>query len=534
MATRAKEIESRPIDTNYSGKPSNNITKGLPKDIQSICPDPDCGRVIAARMFEQHGKVYMEKTCPDHGYFKDLYWSDVELYLKAEKWEFGDGKGLMNPNTQCRSCPSDCGICDNHLSHTSLDNIDLTSRCNLDCPICFANSNSTGRVYEPSKDEVMNMLDLYRAEQPVYGRMVQFSGGEPTLHPDFFEIIAGAKERGFSHIQIASNGLKFADQEFTERAAEAGLHTIYLQFDGVEDEVYIKTRGRPLMEIKEKVIEAVRKTGIKIVYVPTIAGGINDHQVGPILEHALANIDVLSGISYQPVSLVGRISTEEREKLRYTLPDLAADIEKQTGICKKDDWYPLSFVSPISKIISALRGSETVNVSCHPHCSLGTYLFIEQGTGRPVPITQFVDVEGMFMELDRLASKTKSSRFKRFAQMNAFYRIQKFFKKDKAPKGMDFTKFLQTLDGFFDKDAGRGEKDGTYTNKTLLVAGMHFMDNYNYDLERVRRCVIHYATPENRIVPFCAYNGGLCHRTDIEAKHSVSLDEYKKARKQRA
>ena len=534
MATRAKEIESRPIDTNYSGKPSNNITKGLPKDIQSICPDPDCGRVITARMFEQHGKVYMEKTCPDHGYFKDLYWSDVELYLKAEKWEFGDGKGLMNPNTQCRSCPSDCGICDNHLSHTSLGNIDLTSRCNLDCPICFANSNSTGRVYEPSKDEVMNMLDLYRAEQPVYGRMVQFSGGEPTLHPDFFEIIAGAKERGFSHIQIASNGLKFADQEFTERAAEAGLHTIYLQFDGVEDEVYIKTRGRPLMEIKEKVIEAVRKTGIKIVYVPTIAGGINDHQVGPILEHALANIDVLSGISYQPVSLVGRISTEEREKLRYTLPDLAADIEKQTGICKKDDWYPLSFVSPISKIISALRGSETVNVSCHPHCSLGTYLFIEQGTGRPVPITQFVDVEGMFMELDRLASKTKSSRFKRFAQMNAFYRIQKFFKKDKAPKGMDFTKFLQTLDGFFDKDAGRGEKDGTYTNKTLLVAGMHFMDNYNYDLERVRRCVIHYATPENRIVPFCAYNGGLCHRTDIEAKHSVSLDEYKKARKQRA
>jgi uncharacterized radical SAM superfamily Fe-S cluster-containing enzyme len=530
MATRAKDIESRPIETNYSGKPINNITKGLPKHVESLCPDPDCGKVITARMFEQDGKVYMEKTCPEHGYCKDLYWSDVELYLKAEKWEFGDGKGLMNPNTRCESCPSDCGICDNHLSHTALGNIDLTNRCNLNCPICFANSNSTGKVYEPSKEEVMNMLELYRAEKPVYGRMVQFSGGEPTLHPDFFEIIEGARGLGFSHIQVASNGLKFTDQEFTDRAAEAGLHTIYLQFDGVEDEVYVKTRGRPLVEIKEKAIEAVRKAGMKIVYVPTIAGGINNHQVGPILEHALANIDVLSGISYQPVSLVGRISTEERERLRYTLPDLARDIEEQTGICKKEEWYPLSFVTPISKIISALRGAETVHISCHPHCSLGTYLFIEHGTGRPIPITQFVDVEGMFIELDKLAARTKTSRFKRFAQMNAFYKIQKFFNKDKAPKGMDFTKFLQTLDGFFDKDAGRGEKDGTYTNKTLLVAGMHFMDNYNYELERVRRCVIHYATPANRIVPFCAYNGGQCHRYPIEAKYSVSLDEYKKAR----
>ncbi len=115
--------------------------------------------------------------------------------------------------------------------------------------------------------------------------------------------------------------------------------------------------------------------------------------------------------------------------------------------------------------------------------------------------------------------------------MNAFYKIQKFFDKSKAPKGMDFTKFLQTLDGFFDKEAGRGEKDGTYTNKTLLVAGMHFMDAYNYDLERVRRCVIHYATPAGRIIPFCAYNGGAVHRTTIERQFSIPMDDYKAGRR---
>jgi hypothetical protein len=526
MSILSRSVESLPVDTTYTGSPINNITRGLPKNIQSICPE--CAKVIPARMFEENGKVYMEKTCPEHGYVKDLYWSDVELYLKADKWVFGDGKGLQNPFTYSEVCPKDCGLCQNHTSHTSLGNIDLTNRCNLTCPICFANANVTGRVYEPSKEEVFQMLKLYRTEQPVSGRMVQFSGGEPTLHPDFFEIIVEAKKIGFSHIQIASNGIKLADPDFAARAAEAGLHTVYLQFDGVDDRVYKITRGRPLFALKEKAIQSIRRAGMKIVFVPTIAGGINEDQVGPILRYALENIDVLSGISYQPVSLVGRISKAERESLRFTLPDLARCIEEQTGICNKDDWYPLSFVSPISKIISALRGAETVNISCHPHCSLGTYLFIEHGTGRAIPITRFVDVEGMFSELEKIAEKAKASRFKRFAQMSAFYKTQKYFNKEKAPKGLDFTKFLQTLDGFFDKEAGRGEKDGTYTNKTLLVAGMHFMDAYNFDLERVRRCVIHYATPGGKIIPFCAYNGGLVHRTAIESQFSIPMEEYKK------
>ena len=528
MATVPKEIASRPVDTTYTGAPINNITKGLPKQVESICPE--CGMVILARLFEEDGKVYMEKTCTEHGYVKDLYWSDVEMYLKAEKWEFGDGHGLRNPNRETTgNCPEDCGICGHHSSHTALGNIDLTNRCNLGCPICFANANVTGKVYEPSKEQVLEMLRLYRAEDPVAGRMVQFSGGEPTIHPDFFEIIRASKELGYSHIQVASNGIKFARLEFAERAAEAGLHTIYLQFDGVDDKIYRQIRGRPLMEIKEKAIDNARRAGMKIVFVPTIVGGINEDQVGKILLYALENIDVLSGISYQPVSLVGRINARERERMRFTLPDLARCIEEQTGICVKSDWYPLSFSTPISKIIGAVRGAQTVYISCHPHCSLGTYLFIEQETGRAVPITRFVDVEGMFKELDRIAARTNASRFKRFAQMNAFFKIQKYFDKDKAPKGLDFTRFLQTLDGFFDKDAGRGEKDGTYTNKTLLVAGMHFMDSYNYELERVRRCVIHYATPAGRIIPFCAYNGGHVFRQRIENQFSIPLDQYRKS-----
>jgi uncharacterized radical SAM superfamily Fe-S cluster-containing enzyme len=530
MATALNLNARKPSDNTYCGVPINNITKGLPKRVESICPEPGCGKVIMARMFEEDGKVFMDKTCPEHGYVKDLYWSDVDLYLKAERWEFGDGKGLSNPTTKNTSCPTDCGICDKHTSHTALGNIDLTNRCNLTCPICFANANVSGKVYEPSKEEVIEMLRLYRAEQPVAGRLVQFSGGEPTIHPDFFEIVKAAKAFGFSHIQAASNGIKLADPDFAARAAESGLHTVYLQFDGLSDDVYLKTRGRRLLDIKLKAVESIRKAGMKIVYVPTIAGGVNEDQVGPILKFALDNIDVSSGISYQPVAITGRISYEERQRLRFTLPDLVREINK-TGITNSDDWYPLSLCTPISKIISAVRGSETVHISCHPHCSLGTYLFIEQSTGKPIPITRFVDVEGMFQGIDDAAEKTRTAKHKRFANMTAFLKLQKFFHKEKAPDGLSFKRFLQTLDGFFDKEAGRGKGDGTYTNKTLLVAGMHFMDGYNYELERVRRCVIHYATPAGRIIPFCAYNGGPTHRTAIEEQYSVSLKEYQERRK---
>jgi len=530
MAMASQDTTSRPQNATYSGVRTNNITKGLPKHVESICPDPDCGRVIMARLYEENGKVYMDKTCPEHGYVKDLYWSDVELYLKAEKWEFGDGAGLMNPVTHQEVCPRDCGLCQEHTSHTVLGNIDLTNRCNLTCPICFANANVSGRVYEPSKNEVMEMLRLYRKEQPVAGRVVQFSGGEPTIHPDFLEILRGATDLGFTHIQIASNGIKLADPDFTMRAAEAGLHTVYLQFDGVDDRVYKQMRGRELLETKLKAVEAVRKAGIRIVYVPTIAGGINEDQVGKILQFAIDNIDVSSGISYQPIAITGRVSYEEREKLRFTLPDLVRCIEEQTGLLRKDDWYPLSLVSPISKMLGAVRGSETVTITCHPHCSLGTYLAVPRVSGKPYPITRFIDVERMFTELNEQAAKTEASRFKRLTQINAFLRLQKYYDKSKAPQETDFKNFLKSVDGMVDKDIGRKGN----TDKMLLVAGMHFMDGYNYELERVRRCVIHYATPAGRVIPFCAYNGGFVHRTAIENQFSVPVDEYRQRRKEHA
>jgi len=512
-------------ETTYTGSPITPLKTGLPKTTQSLCPE--CTRLIGARLFEEDGRVVMEKSCPDHGPFRDIVYSDAKLYLKMEQWTFGDSRGLENPGvTNAAVCPDDCGLCNLHTSHTGLANVDLTNRCNLTCPVCFANANAAGYLYEPDMEHVRRMLQALRDEKPVAGRIVQFSGGEPTIHPRFLDILRMARDMGFSHTQIATNGIKFGSLEFAQECKEAGLHTLYLQFDGVCDDVYRRTRGEDLWEKKLACIENVKKAGLKIVYVPTIVKGLNEHQIGDIVRLALENIECSSGISFQPVAFTGRIARSELEAKRFTLSDFAHAMQDQTGITDTyQDWFPLSCVTPFSKLLSALRGEMTTHLSCHPHCSLGTYLFVDQNK-KATPVTRFIDVGPMLQEMDLLARKAGPRRIKFFSKLEAWNTLRKFFHQDRAPEGLTFNLFLQTLQGMTDKRYGRGDKEKAgFTYRTLMVAGMHFMDSYNYDVERVKRCVIHYAAPNGLIYPFCAYNSGPVYRERIEKEFSVPFDQ---------
>ncbi len=259
--TKRPELKIIQPEKTLTGGSITPPARGLPKTVQTLCPE--CCKVIPGLQFEEDGKVMMEKTCPEHGQFTDCIFSDARLYLKMEEWEFGDMPGIANPiNNQgaASKCPDDCGMCSLHTSHAALANVDLTNRCNMTCPVCFANANAAGYLYEPSFEQIRGMLQTLRDMRPVDSRVVQFSGGEPTIHPQFVEILALAKEMGFTHIQAATNGLLFADSlEFTQRCKDAGLSTIYLQFDGVTDDIYLRTRGEPLLEKKMQVIENCRQ-----------------------------------------------------------------------------------------------------------------------------------------------------------------------------------------------------------------------------------------------------------------------------------
>ena len=490
----AKKFKVLQPETTHGGSRIEPVQKGLPKTTQSLCPE--CLRVIDARILEEAGRVIMEKTCEQHGDFRDVVYSDAKLYLRMENWTFGDNRGVTNPAIpNATRCPDQCGLCSMHQSHTVLSNVDLTNRCNLTCPVCFANANAAGYLYEPSLDQVRRMLEALRREAPVANRIVQFSGGEPTIYPHFLEALRMAKEMGFSHLQAATNGIMFTDLEFAMQAKEAGLHTLYLQFDGVCEDIYQRTRGEALLEKKMQCIENVRKAGMKICFVPTIVKGLNDHHIGDIIRLALDNIDVVSAISFQPVSFTGRISRAELEAKRFTMGDVARCVHEQTGICDiYEDWFPLSCVAPFSRFLGALRGEEIPTLTPHPHCSMGTYMFVDKNK-KATPVTRFVDIAGFMQDLDMLSRKTKNT-FKFWTKLKTWHSIRRHFHADRAPEGLTFNKFVQTLQGLTDKEYGRGEnEDKDFTYKTLMVAGMHFMDVYNYDIERVKRCVIHYAAP---------------------------------------
>src|SRR5512136_126670 len=256
--------------TTLAGRPIQPIARSLPRTIRSLCPE--CLQTIPATEFVEEGRVVMQKACPAHGAFRDIVFSDAEMFLRMEEWHFGDGQGFANPaEGGVEACPDRCGICGWHTSHTSLANVDLTSRCNLACPICFADANRT--PYELSFEQAVETLRRFRAQQPAPAFAVQFTGGEPTVHPRFLDIVASAKALGFSHIQAASNGVRFADHDFARRARDAGLQYIYLQMDGTSDDVFQHIRGKALLDIKLAVLESARHAGLRVIFVPTIVRG---------------------------------------------------------------------------------------------------------------------------------------------------------------------------------------------------------------------------------------------------------------------
>ena len=526
------------IKTTLSGYPIKDVPLTLPYHTQSLCPE--CIKVIPARKFEEDGKVFMDKDCPDHGYFKELISPNVEIYMTMFTRRFHDGVGVSNPIVpDGKHCPSDCGICNMHHSHTALANIDLTNRCDMTCPVCFANANAQGYVTEPELEELRMMMKNLRDMKPVPAKVLQFAGGEPTESPYFFQAVKMAKEFGFGQIQAAHNGKNMAKWDFAQKAKEAGLHSIYLQFDGLTDDVYLKMRAERVFETKLQAIENARKLNMRVILVPTVVKGINDHQVGDIVKFAIKNADVITGISFQPVCFTGRINERKRLEKRYTMTHLAMDVEEQTGglVPAKEAWISIGCTSPISRLAQALTGEQAMTMTLHPDCGSGTYLFVEPNERKEAKvITDFFDLYGALKDVDELASDLMGKRkggqistsVKLFTKAKAMNILRKHFNADKAPKGLTFSRLLGVMDGYANKETGRApgtEQSTSYS--TLFVAGMHFQDPYNYDVERIKRCIIHYSAKDGKIYPFCTYNSGPYYREKVESGSGIDLGKYK-------
>ena len=510
---------------------------GFPRETDSLCPrcvkevrteilsgrrdlrDLVDGRPgeIKASIVEKDGKVVMVKDCPTHGHFEDVMAVDPAFLRRMEN--LYPGRDFLAPLTKLR----DHGSSSIKYGRGSVLTVDLTNRCNMMCDPCFMDANQVGYVHELEWDEVQKILDDALAIQPRRQMSVQFSGGEPTLSPHFLRAITYARQNGFFAVQAATNGVRFAqDPSFARAAKAAGLRMAYLQFDGIGNDANAHRKIGNLFDVKVRAIENLHAAGIDVILVVTVVGGVNDDQVGKIVDFAIENADKVTVVSFQPVSFTGRdedVADDVRIKQRYTLSHLAHDIKKQSGITEPlRDWFPLSAMGPFSDLTDTLLGERSdwgsMKCGCHPNCGVGTILFVNKRTKQAVPLTEFLDLEGLLTDIQDITDAARG-RAITFAELGLA--LLKRFDATKSP--IPFTTLVKQ---FLSQTGNRGKKIGEFESdahefewRVLFVAGMWFQDLFNYDFRRTEMCIIPYGTQMGEI-SFCAYNTGVGWRQIIE------------------
>ena len=494
----------------------------LPHRTYSICPETR--RVVPALVWEKDGRVWITKRCPE-GMITDVYYESVEQYYRFQKWKFDFKLMTYNVENSGVNCPLDCGLCARHRSHTNLLNIVLTNRCNLSCWYCFFYAKEGQPIYEPTLEQIRMMLRNAKKQQPVGANAVQLTGGEPTLREDLIEIIKIAKEEGYDHVQLNTDGIKLAfEPELVKKIREAGVNTLYMSYDGMTPQTNWKNHWEvPL------IFENVRKAGGPgIVLVPTTIRNVNDHELGAIINFGLNHLDIVRGVNFQPISLVGRVPRKERQRFRITIPGAIKRIEEQTnGTIAMEDWYPIPIAGHIARFFEAFTGSRYYMTS-HYCCGAATYIFLDRENKRVVPISRFLDVEGFVEyletkaeEIEKWKSMGRLKKLKLGAEI--FMKFRTFYDDRYAPKGLKVLDLIKNAFMYGNYDAL-----GQFHRNALFLGMMHFMDEYNYDVERVERCVIHYAMPDGRIVPFCTFNViPELYRDKVQDQFSYSWEEWK-------
>jgi uncharacterized radical SAM superfamily Fe-S cluster-containing enzyme len=482
----------------------------------SVCPV--ClqeGKIqkIHASIVEDDKKIWMIKQCQTHGPFKDIYFSDVNLYKRWMKFKV-TGKPVSIIKTSLFNDPE---LYAEHTSQTVLTNLVVTNRCNLRDNQNFLDANTTGYVYEPSLDRLKDLMKQTRSEKPLGSKSIQITGGEPTLREDLFEIVRIAKKIGFSHVQIYTNGLKLAESiDYCQRLKDEKVDTIYMSFDGVTETT------NPLIAHHKKALEHLRKVHLNVVLVSVLIGGKNVHETGKMVSFALNNIDIVRGIHFQPICFCGKntkVKDDQRKSQRVDYVQMIDAIEKEfPGMISRDDFYPVSFIFPISRFIEAFTKDPQVEFTAHPGCGGSTFIFIENG--RPLPITRFYDVDAYMTFLNKQTKKKGPLRKLRIA--SAFIKnIDNFVDVEKAPQGFNLKQIL--------KEAAIGGSQYAlrkFHHQCLFIGSMWYQDAWNLNIDRLQRCVIHYATFEG-IVPFCSYHA-LGYGDKILKKYSRPVREWEK------
>lgn len=322
------------------------------------------------------------------------------------------------------------------------------------------------------------------------------------MRDDLPEIIRYAHHAGIHHTEVNTNGIRIAqDPVFLDRVLAADVSSFYLQFDGITNDPYRVTRGLELLPTKLKAIENLKARGHdSIILVVTLVRGVNDNQLGGIINFAARNHDTVRCVNVQPVSITGRIDRDKLAEYRITIPDFMRMVEEQTGgQVKRSDFYPVPTVVPFARAVGALKGQRYPEFTMHEHCGMATFVFVEDD--KLVPITRYANVDGFVNAMSEVAELAEAGK-----------KVRAGMKMMESLRHLKLQVLGPLVTGVVKE--GSYEALGRLMRRIVMIGAMHFMDGYNFDLERVERCGIHYAIPDGRIIPFCTMN--TLHRQQIE------------------
>lgn len=435
---------------------------------RSICPE--CRRVIDAQILLRDSKVYMRKRCPEHGQFEGLVYGDAEAYITHSKFNKPGTIPLQFTTEIEHGCPHDCGLCPDHQQHACLGIIEVNSGCNMDCPLCFANA---GAGFNLTLEEVEGILDHLIATEG-NPEVVQFSGGEPSIHRQIIPMLHAAKDRGIRHVMLNTNGKRIAnDDRFLADLAE--VHpAIYFQFDGFEAETYRIIRGEPdILPEKLRALDRLAGIGCGVILVPAIERGVNEHEIGAIVRFGIEH-PAVKGINFQPAFHSGRHG-EHDPLQRMTIPDILRLLQSQTdGVFLQSDFVPVP--------------------CCFPTCNSVTYAYIDGETIIPLP--RLLNVDDY---LDYITNRAVPDLGADLQQA-----LEGLWSSSAVP-GSE-----QSAGQFALSCAACGLADGVdlggLIDHMFMIMLQDFMDPWTFNQKNLMKCCKEILLPDGKQIPFCAYN----------------------------
>lgn len=435
---------------------------------RSICPD--CRKVIDAKILLRDNKVYMAKRCPECGPFEALVYSDAQMYINLSKYNKPGTIPLAFGTEIKNGCPHDCGLCPEHQQHACLGIIEVNSACNMNCPLCFASARPG---FSLSSEEVDAMLDDFVRTEG-HPEVVQFSGGEPTIHPEIISFVRSAKARGIPYVMINTNGKRIArDDRFLEELNEA-RPSLYFQFDGFDSETDRLIRGEPnILNEKLRALDRLASIGLHVTLVPAIERGINEHEIGKIIDFAIQH-PAVRGVNFQPAFHAGRHMAHDPMQ-RITIPDVLKLIEEQTG-----GRFVTSDFIPVP--------------CCFPTCNSVTYAFIE---GEAVtPLSRVVNV---YDYLDYITNRVMPD-----FSMEVKRALEGLWSSSSVPGSQkSAAQFALSC-----KACGLPESFtiGDVAKHMLMIMLQDFMDPWTFNQKNLMKCCKEFLLPGGKQVPFCSYN----------------------------